>query len=276
MTCREAQDLIADALLSDTTTATAMESDLEPSRGAALSAHLESCADCRAEMASMSALWNRLGDLPAPEPSDALDARWRSTLQVLTEEAERKTPRWVFPWPQRPVWQMSIALATLVIGLAAGSAFDFRSRQGTDEVAKLRDEVGSMRVMVALSLLRQDSASDRLRGVDYSGGIAANDSAVAAALVEAVRHDSSVNVRLAAIDALSNRDALSKHSDVAASLARALPSEESPMVQAALVDYLADARDRQAIGTIEALAARPDLNPAVRERTQFALAKLSH
>jgi hypothetical protein len=171
---------------------------------------------------------------------------------------------------------MSIALATLLIGLVAGSALDFRSRQRADEVAKLRDEVGSMRAMVALSLLRQDSASDRLRGVDYSGGIAANDSAVAAALVEAVRHDSSVNVRLAAIDALSNRDALSKHSDVAASLARALPSEESPMVQAALVDYLADARDRQAIGTIEALAARPDLNPAVRERTQFALAKLTH
>jgi anti-sigma factor RsiW len=271
MTCREAQELIADALL-----AKAMESELDPARSTVLSAHLESCADCRAEMASMSALWNRLGDLPAPEPSDALDARWRSTLQVLTEEAERKKPRWVFPWPERPVWQMSIALATLVIGLVAGSALDFRSRQRADEVAKLREEVGSMRAMVALSLLRQDSASDRLRGIDYSGGIAANDSAVAAALVEAVRHDSSVNVRLAAIDALSNRDALSKRADVAASLARALPSEESPMVQAALVDYLADARDRQAIGTIEALAARPDLNPAVRERTQFALAKLTH
>ena len=272
MACSEARELIAEGLIGG---------EVTPARQALLASHLDDCAECRAESTAISALWDRLGDLPAPEPGYRLDARWRSALHDLAagdlaEEADWRPKRRVFPWPRSPVWQAAIALACLVIGLSAGFAFNPRAKQTSDEVARLREEVAATRALVALAMLREDSASERLRGVDYSGRVAAIDPEVAAALVEAVRHDSSVNVRLAAIDALSNRDALSKHSDVAASLARALPSEESPMVQAALVDYLADARDRQAIGTIEALAARPDLNPAVRERTQFALAKLTH
>jgi hypothetical protein len=47
------------------------------------------------------------------------------------------------------------------------------------------------------------------------------------------------------------------------------------MVQAALIDYLVDARDRQAIGTLRQLAAQPDLNPAVLGRAHFALRQLS-
>jgi hypothetical protein len=101
--------------------------------------------------------------------------------------------------------------------------------------------------------------------------MAAIDPEIASALVEAVRHDPSVNVRLAAIDTLSKT---AGRPDIAGSLTRALPDEESPMVQAAPVDYLVDADDRQAIGAIEALAARPGLNPAVRERTRFAVENL--
>jgi hypothetical protein len=253
-----------------------------PVMPADFSAHLESCPECQAEMHAMSALWHRMGDLPTPEPGYGLDARWRSTLQVLVDEADRRpipqTRSWTFPWPQRPLWQGAIAFATLIIGLTAGVAVSRRPARAPDrdEVAKLREEVAGMREMVALSLLRQDSASERLRGVDYGGRVAAVDPEVAAALVEAVRHDPSVNVRLAAIDALSKTAGRAGGNEIVSSLAHALPNEESPMVQAALVDYLVDARDRQAIGTIEALAARPDLNPAVRERARFALDKLGH
>jgi hypothetical protein len=47
------------------------------------------------------------------------------------------------------------------------------------------------------------------------------------------------------------------------------------MVQAALIDYLVDARDRKAIGTLRQFAAQPDLNPAVLERARFAVQQLS-
>jgi hypothetical protein len=92
-------------------------------------------------------------------------------------------------------------------------------------------------------------------------------------LIQAVAHDANVNVRLAAVDALSK---VATHPGVVESLARSLPQQDSPMVQAELIDYLINAHDRQAIGTLEQLAARPNLNPAVLERTHYALQQLSH
>ena len=38
---------------------------------AQLKRHLAGCAECSAEMSELGALWERLGDLPAPEPSMA-------------------------------------------------------------------------------------------------------------------------------------------------------------------------------------------------------------
>jgi hypothetical protein len=217
--------------------------------------HLETCAECRAEMAAFEGLWHRLGDLPAPEPSLALHTRWHATLASMMPE--RKSGMF---------WQLAFALACLVIGVLVGVNLPRRNNGEVAEVAKLRE-------MVALSLLQEQSAGERLRGVDYTGSMQTMQPAVVSALIQAVAHDANVNVRLAAVDALSK---VATHPGVVESLTRSLPQQDSPMVQAELIDYLINAHDRQAIGTLEQLAARPNLNPAVLERTHYALQQLSH
>jgi len=213
------------------------------------------CDEPRDEMAEFDGLWNRLGDLPVPEPSLALHARWHATFASMMPE--RKSG--VF-------WQLAFALACLVIGVLVGVNLP---RGNNDEVA----EIAKLRQMVALSLLSQQSAGERLRGVDYTGSMQTMQPEVVSALIQAVAHDANVNVRLAAVDALSK---VATHPGVVESLTRSLPQQDSPMVQAELIDYLVNAHDRQAVGTIEQLAARPNLNPAVRERTHYALQQLSH
>jgi hypothetical protein len=59
------------------------------------------------------------------------------------------------------------------------------------------------------------------------------------------------------------------------SIQAALPQQDSPMVQAALIDYLVDAHDRSAVGAIRDLAAKADLNPTVRERATYAVHRLA-
>jgi hypothetical protein len=245
--------------------------ELDGAEQSALQQHLESCPECSAEMASLGLLWERLADMPAPEPSHALDARWQSTLETLVTANKQPVSRtWSFAdfWPASPVWQVGVALACLAIGIFVGSNLP----RGNNEIAKLRAEIAGTREMVALSLLQQQSATERLRGVDYTGRLKTMEPEVVAALTQAVAHDPSVNVRLAAIDALSKS---SRSPEVLQSLTQSLPRQDSPMVQAALIDYLVDARDRQAVGTLRQLAAQPDLNPAVLERARFALQQLS-
>lgn len=267
MMCSQAKELMA----------AYWQRELDSAEQTALERHVETCAECGAEIAALGGLWERLADLPAPEPSQALHARWQSTLDTLLDSNTDKSVSrtWSFAkfWPISPVWQAAVALACLLIGLLAGANLPRRNK----EIAKLHEEIASTREMVALSLLQQQSATERLRGVDYTGRMQTMEPEVISALTGAVAHDPSVNVRLAALDALSHT-ALSRASGspgVLQSLTQSLPRQDSPMVQAALIDYLVETRDRKALGTLRQLAAQPDLNPAVLERTHFALRQLS-
>jgi HEAT repeat protein len=263
MICGHAKELIA----------ASWTGEIDAAQETKLKQHLAACPDCAAEMSQLTAMWDRLADLPAPEPSLALTARWESTLEGL--QGTRRPPSWRFSlaalWPRRPVWQVGIAAAFLVIGLLIGLAAGSWQRGSKSEIAALREEVANTKELVALSLLRQQSASERLRGVDYSTRMPTMEPDVLSALMQAVNHDPSVNVRLAAIDALTR---VSGNPRVRQSMVQALTQQDSPMVQAALIDYVVDARDPAAMGTIRQLTTRPDLNPSVRRRADQAVREL--
>jgi hypothetical protein len=247
--------------------------ELDAPQEAKLKQHLSTCEDCAAEMSQLTAMWDRLADLPAPEPSQALTARWESTLESL--RTTRRPQPWRFTlaslWPQRPVWQVTIAASFLIVGLIAGLTIGSYRPNTKSEIAALREEVANTKDMVALSLLQQQSASERLRGVDYSTRMLTMEPEVLSALMQAVNHDPSVNVRLAAIDALTK---VSGNLKVRKSMAQSLNQQDSPMVQAALINYVVDARDPAAMGVIRQLSAQPDLNPSVRLRADQAVKEL--
>ena len=269
-TCEQAKALMAAAWT---------PGELDEAQASWLRMHLTGCASCSEEMALLGGMCLRLGDIPVPEPSPALRQRWEQTLQALTVPQytqARSAPAapsawWRNFWPANPAWQMAIAALCLAVGLGAGLSMH-RGDSERDEVARLREEVSSTKEMVALSLLQQQSAAERLRGVDYSTRMPSMEPQVVSALVHAVNLDANVNVRLAAIDALGK---VANNARVLESFQEALPREDSPMVQAALIDYLVQAHDRSAVGTIQNLVAKPDVNPTVRERATYAVHQLA-
>ena len=267
MICEESKQLMA----------AGWSGELNVSGRAKIEAHLETCEECRAEAALFGGLWERMGSLPVPEPSSSLRVRWESTLESLSGNGQVSVPKkdgvvwWPVWWPKSPAWQVAIAACAMVLGVFAGS---FLQRTGSDknEIADLRKQVTDTREMVALSLLHENTASERLKGVDYSGRMARLEPDVVSALVQAVSADPNVNVRLAAIDALMRAAGDSR---VRNSLTKSMETQESPMVQAALIDYAIEAHDLQAATPLRKLLANPDLNPLVRQRATHALQVLS-
>lgn len=264
MMCGHAKELIA----------ASWTGEIDTAAEAKLKQHLTGCAECNAEMSQLTAMWDRLADLPAPEPSQALNVRWQSTLESLV--STRRQQQWKFSlnalWPQRPVWQVSVAAACLVAGLVAGSSLHRGGGTEKTEVAALREDLANTKQMVALSLLQQQSATDRLRGVDYTVRMPAMEPDVVSALVTAVNRDPNVNVRLAAIDALTK---VSSNPGVRNSLTQALNQQDSPLVQAALIDYVVDAHDKKAVGAIKEFTEKADVNPLVRQRADVAMQQLT-
>lgn len=144
-------------------------------------------------------------------------------------------------------------------------------RASGSEIAQLQGQVESLRQLVALSLLQEQSPSARLRGVNYSYQISQPDPEVEQALLYAVNHDSNVNVRLSAVDALAK---FASSGEVRRGLTDSLPVQDSPLVQIALIDLLVQANARESIPMLRKLAEAPDSNEDVRQRAASALQRM--
>jgi hypothetical protein len=228
--------------------------------------HLASCERCKVEAEELRGLWSTLDELPEESPSHRLRSRFYDSLRELRQrEADRQQRFW---WSRHPAFQVAFGLAILMIGVAIGH---FATRQNVSEVAQLRGEVYNMRQMVTLSLLQQQNATDRLRGVNWSYRVEQSDPEVLSALLTTVNHDSNINVRLAAVDALR------KFSDSPVGrkgLIQALPKQDSPLVQIAILDQIVELHEKSAAPAIQFLLARQDLNVDVKQRADWALRQI--
>ena len=152
----------------------------------------------------------------------------------------------------------------LVVGVVAGTRLEPGNR-GNGEVAHLRDEVEQMQQMVSLSLLNEESSSDRLRGVNWSTRIAEPSRELLTTLTRTLDSDPNVNVRLAAVDALSLfRD----EPGVVDALTTALSQESSPSVQIALIDLMKAIQERKALDALRRFIEMQNIDPEVKEHAQ--------
>jgi hypothetical protein len=166
--------------------------------------------------------------------------------------------------PGRPAFQLLGAAAMVIVGLAAGYRLS-GGGAGVGEMARLREEVHGLSNLLTVSLLNQESASERLKGVSLGAKSVGPDPEIAAALLFTLNHDGNVNVRLAALDALSRNlvDPVIRRDVI-----RALPVQKSPLVQVALVDLIVCINDAEARDVLRSAAQMPGLLPDVRKRIE--------
>lgn len=245
---------------------------------AALTAHLAECAACSDATKSLASLWSELGTLPDAQPSPMLRARFDALVAGWTDAAAgagrstRSTNRgraWLaglFATPRLTQW--GGALALLVVGFGVGTWVAMRG----GDMQALRHELQSTRTMMALSLLQQRSPADRLQGIGFSTRTDTPDAAVLDALFETLDTDSSVDVRLAAVDALS---AVRDEAALGPRLVASLGKQPSPLVQVALIDALVRRHDSSAKPLLQDISADIRRNRTVRERAGWALQQLT-
>jgi hypothetical protein len=242
-------------------------------------AHLRQCRACARELDELRDTWHLLGRVPGDRPDSAvMQARFEAVLAEYQHASGAHQLRPARPrvsvvsrWLRRPVAQFGLAAAVLLLGVILGRQ-TLSPPQTDRQIDALRQEVRDIRQMLTLSLMQQQSASDRLKGVTSTGQIDQPGTEVATALLDTLMHDPNVNVRLASIDALrrfAGREAV-RHGAV-----DALPRQTSPLVQIALIDFLGEVAARESTPALRRLSQDPMLDRIVRERAAWVLQQVS-
>jgi hypothetical protein len=249
---------------------------LSPASSQLVEQHLRGCAACEGQVA----LWNQMGNLADEVPSPALRKRFEAMAAVYQEgrwehdhlKAERPSAAgWFANLFRMPAFQGAAAVLLVAIGFGVGQ-LSKRTPDTSVEFAQLHKEVSSMRQLLVITMLQQTSASGRLQGVSYSYQLAQADPEIISALIQSLKSDSSVDVRLAALDSLRRYE---QDQRVRQGLTDALGPKQSPLVQIALIDALVEMRDREALNKFQELEQTPNVNPAVKERARSGIATLS-
>lgn len=251
MDCEAARAQLADRLTGE----------LTPEAAAALDAHLRTCTACAAEAESIDRTWALLADIPAA-PADS--AAMRARLDTALHARERPATRWWY----MPALQAAAAVLLVALGFLAGRE-TMRTTGEDPAIAELRQELHDTRQLASLSLLQQQSASDRLRGVSYTSSIDRPDNEVLNALLDTLLHDPNENVRLKTVEALKR---FSDRANVRSAAANALVgANAAPMVQIELINFLVEANDRGAVPALQRVSQDTMVNKAVRERASWGL-----
>src|SRR5579875_229749 len=236
--------------------------ELTPEQKSVFEEQLSTNFELQRELEELRSLWDGLSSLPEEQPSPALRARFYQRFNAL--EKGRRAPEKSAWWRLSPFAQFALGAALFLLGLSVGRTVLSENGRAAD-TAEVRAEVQSLREMVALSLLERQSATSRLEGVSWSSRVERPDAQLTTALISALNHDPNVNVRLSSLDALSR---LANDASVRSALIEALPQQESPLVQIALIDVIVQIRAQAAGDALTRLARAPDTNKDVRQRAQ--------
>ena len=248
--------------------------------------HLQECEPCAATYRDIARTLALVGDPDVPERDD------RYGLEMWQRIRHDLPPRDV-PWfAGLMAWHrfaMAGAVAALIVAaFVAGLSWPRpapASQEASEEtlqassIAGLRSELREMREMLTLSLMQQQSATERLRGVSGSAQIDQPGNEIVGALLDTLMHDPNVNVRLACVDALRR---FSGQDQVRRGTIQALAESSFPLVQIALIDYIVENKDRQAADALRQaadalrrLSTDAMANEAVRGRAAWGLQQLN-
>lgn len=265
---------------------------LDGSARSGIREHVSSCEACQKEFGGEELLWRALADEPLPVPADRMRTRFLAALaeadaasgadRVPAASGQARGYR-ILAWRPRvrvdgPLVRLTAAASLLLVGVVIGRSTVPTSSPAPagaaapTEIADVRAELREMRQMLTLSLLQQQSATERLRGVSASAALEQPGNEVVAALLDTLLHDPNDNVRLAAVDALRR---FSAREDVRLGTKRAVTETGSPLLQIAVIDFMVETRDPEAAPLLRQLSQDRAVDELVRGRAALGLERLS-
>lgn len=179
-----------------------------------------------------------------PVPSMRLNDQFYS---MLAEEKKKLSGGFSFQLPSWNVLLPRLAFAAVLMIVSFVGGYFLQRPSSNPDVHQLTQQVGELKEMMMLSLLEKESASERLRAVSLTDEMVQVSEKVTQALFQTLNHDSNVNVRLAALEALKP---YVRQNEVREELVRSISQQDSPLVQVMLAEVMVAIQEKKSVGEL--------------------------
>jgi Putative zinc-finger len=261
--------------------ASLLNNTLEEIQRSEIKSHLAVCAECRAEFEASEKIWDLMGEIPQPEPTEALQTSFNIVLNNYKQELNaRKNPidEWMNRlrgfWSVQAQPRLAFSLFLVALGLIGGYLLHQPGQSAISynrQIESLSSQVSDLKQVMLLSLLQDPSASQRIRAVSYTDEISNVDNKVIDALFTTLNEDPNVNVRLSTLEALVK---LSHEPRVREGLVRSINLQESPIMQSAMADVMVKLQEKSSVQYLQRLLNKKGLNQMVKLNIEKNIQKL--
>ncbi len=255
--------------------------ELDPAALQEYEAHIAGCGVCREEVEELKKIWLSYSELPEEIPSRDLRKKFDIMIETFNTGLEsgrnesgawQKLNDWIsIFWPKQPALQFALVLFICLASLFTGFTANEMKGSHVSEIAQMRDEVQTLNQLVVLTLLQQNSPSERLKGLNRINYLENPDEAIINELFSMISSDPNMNVRLASIDILNDLPNLDYFRT---KLLSTLIEQSSPLVQMGIIELLITAREKRAKNVFREMLKNHNLDTAVKERLELGIAQL--
>lgn len=224
--------------------------------------HLGICERCMDEVRDFQTLINKISESPLETPDSSLKMNFYHMLQTEIDKQQSinisRTKKII------PFSRIAAGFALLIGGTFLGLLINplLKSNKQNNELAQLKNEVQSMKEVVMMNMLNEESPSDRIKAVNYAEEIASPNTDIIDALVKTLNTDKNANVRMAAAYSLSK---FTNRPEVMDSLVKSLEKQTEPIVQIVLMDILVQNKETRAVKPMQKIISNDNTIDEVKE-----------
>lgn len=223
------------------------------------------------EVKAIMELQAKIENAEAPVPSEKLSANFYGMLAEAQRSEVTSTKEESFLdllnrlFFGSPVGKLAFGMSLLVIGVFVGNTF------GDSKYESLTSQVTDMQEMMMISMLEEESVTERLKGIQMSNELPMTNEKVTTALFTTLNNDRSTNVRMAALSALSP---YTSNPTVREGLIKSIAKQESPLMQMALAELMVELQEKKSIDEFKQILEKEETPEEVKTTLKQSIDKI--
>ncbi|WP_299435295.1 HEAT repeat domain-containing protein [uncultured Aquimarina sp.] len=262
MNCKQIEELLIDHL----------DGNLDQKEHQVITAHLTTCNSCKESLQELQLVFDEIDNDPEELPDASMKVNFEEMLEK--EKGKLNTPTVVtLDQSSKNYWRTALQIAATIA--LVFSAYFYGKQQNNDsfsqEMAVLEKEKVQLKQEVTISLIENESASMRLKAVNYAEEFEKPGNEILRALINKMFYDDHISVRLAAAEALIKFSDLEM---VRKALIDALEMEQDPGMQIELIQILVSMQEKRAIPSMEKLLQNEETPSYVKDQVTIGLPSL--